>query len=318
MNITANESELNESYGGDFLISLFSQRWTIYLSTNLRHIIDQDLVKNYSFDTPQELTLLMIAARQGLVTIIEQLIDRGVGLEKEDENKQTALVHAVLCGRTEAVRTLLKLGADCKNLNYPNHLYITPIMAGDAEIVELLLEAGAKTILPGKEYMDNNFLFDLACRGRDSRIVELLLSKSSIDINHQNSNGRSPLYTAVITRSTAISMLIQHGVNVNILTPLGQTILELARETKNHEAEYLLKSAGALETRSKEGKALFLKLTRELIVQVGIDKLGEAAADVVDRLNTITNLSNLRKILKRIQNISPEEEVNMKWENLVK
>ncbi len=305
---------------GDFLSDLdninhdIEMRWSTYAYWNMQNVSLNQLSLVHEFKSELNITLLMMAARQGLTDIIELLIMKGIPIDDEDDFYRTALVHAVECGRTNAVRTLLRLGANCKSINYPNSLFCTPILSGDFEIVAMLLDAYATSYPENKG--GDNFLFQLACQSRDMRVADLLFTKRAINIDYQTSNGFTALYWSVVSKSEIIHLLLSKQVNVNILSPHGLTMLELAREIKNQHAEILLKSAGALETRSREGKELFLKLTQELVLRMGTNKLGQPSEVVMDKLKAITSLTKLRTVLRRIQNITTDES-NQKWENLV-
>jgi ankyrin repeat protein len=123
--------------------------------------------------------LLMIAAGNGQLGIVELLLDRGANTETTDDLGQTALLWAATMGQLAAVSLLLERGA---NLNGKDWSGQTPLAAaavrGHRDIVDLLLERGAKRTLLDAVALD------------DVRLVEDLLKERAEEVDPN----RDPLY----------------------------------------------------------------------------------------------------------------------------
>jgi hypothetical protein len=104
--------------------------------------------------TSRGFTALGLAAREGRVEVIEQLVKAGAdpNLRDANENEWTPLLNAVHKHQRQAVTTLLRLGADPDRGGGRTPL----IMAagyGDTDMVRLLLDGGAdpyRRVKPGE------------------------------------------------------------------------------------------------------------------------------------------------------------------------
>jgi ankyrin repeat protein len=122
----------------------------------------------------------------------------------------TPLIDAVKAGNREAIRALLKTGAD---VNVPEADGTTPlhwaVRADDVESVQALLRAGAKA-------------------------------------NAANRNGITPLSLAALNGTRAVvEALIEAGAEVNALLPQGQTALMMAARAGHADAVTVLLAHGA-------------------------------------------------------------------------
>jgi len=92
-------------------------------------------------------SLLHIACSKGRMEVIDVVLRQGLPLERRNVSGATALHHAVLCCRVNAVFCLIKCGADVNALNNedmsPAHI---AAVKGDMQILGLLLAAGS--VLP--------------------------------------------------------------------------------------------------------------------------------------------------------------------------
>lgn len=133
---------------------------------------------------------------------IRRLAEQGVDLEsREGKARNTALHLAVRDGNKEAVKVLLDLGAFADPRNYRG---ITPLMdavkSGDREIVELLVERGAKPLQSGE---NGESAFGIASRlaedrrneadaGRFDAIVSVLSEAVAADREPENTAPVAP------------------------------------------------------------------------------------------------------------------------------
>jgi cytohesin len=116
---------------------------------------------------------------------VKMLIQSGAEFEIVDRSGETALTTAVRRRRRETVKILLEAHADPKsglNLWYAS-------MAGDVEMVKLLLDAGASPNIPGPR--GRTGLFE-AARSGHTEVVGALL-EAGADPNLRTADGVTPL-----------------------------------------------------------------------------------------------------------------------------
>lgn len=118
------------------------------------------------------LTLLIYAARDEFIDMIELLVDNNSHLTAADRDGNTALHWAVIEGRYGSVDSLISLGA---SVNIQNRRGETPLMVaareGDRDIVDLLLQAEPDFTI--QDYSGRGVL-DYARNSRDRRVAEML------------------------------------------------------------------------------------------------------------------------------------------------
>lgn len=89
-------------------------------------------------------TALHFLAIEGFVDAVEFLAGEGFDLEATNEFGDTALVDVVMMGNEAAVTALLRLGANPNASGHLGSALTHAIGMGRAEILDLLLEAGAQ------------------------------------------------------------------------------------------------------------------------------------------------------------------------------
>eukprot|EP00744_Colponema_vietnamica_P016963 GILI01023816.1.p1 GENE.GILI01023816.1~~GILI01023816.1.p1 ORF type:complete len:442 (+),score=155.43 GILI01023816.1:55-1380(+) len=139
-------------------------------------------------------TVLHEAAGNGDVPMIEALTSLGATVEQSSQYG-TPLQWAVTNGRTDAVKTLLRLGASPNGSNAPNCQFPPPLVLccshGATELVRMLVEFGA-------------------------------------DVNAQDQQGWTPLQCAAESgHLDLVKLLVQKGADPNVVTH-GQTARDLA------------------------------------------------------------------------------------------
>jgi ankyrin repeat protein len=160
--------------------------------------------------SPPSPLMLALASPTLDVALIEQLLRDGA--DPNEVHAQGNTVLCVACGRChhpggpDAIRALLKAGADpsrCGQMLAPLHLVIS---FGDADMVRALLQAGA-------------------------------------DINGRDFMGRTPLmFAASDTRIEILRMLLEAGADVNATDAKGGNALRHALEAEAEKAAELLRS----------------------------------------------------------------------------
>ena len=123
-------------------------------------------------------TALDWAARTGRIDAIRELIRAGADLNGRDHgpNGWTPLLHAVHKGELGSVRALIAAGAD---VNRQNPRGITPLMLassqGEAEVVDELLAAGAD---PRARQVGGETALTYAMTDGNGRVIRALLRKA--------------------------------------------------------------------------------------------------------------------------------------------
>jgi len=172
------------------------------------------------------------------------------------------LKDAVKRGDAEAVRTLLRAGADA-NAADPDGS--TPLHwaahAENLEITNLLLTAGAKPAASSRYKITP---LALAAEAGNASIVERLLT-AGVDPNSTSEEEQTALMSAALNgKPDAIRALLRRGANVNAAEAFkGQTALMFAAGEGNTSAVELLLEFGAdLKAKSKGGYTALLFAVR--------------------------------------------------------
>lgn len=143
------------------------------------------------------------------------LIDKGVDVNEQQIDGQTALHWAVVANETEVVQKLIEAGAD---VNAKNRTNATPLMLaainGAPQIIQLLLDQGAD---PNERVtLTNDTVLMLAARTGVPKAVELLLDYGA-EVNEREtwSNSTALMWAASEGHVEVVSMLIDHGADID-------------------------------------------------------------------------------------------------------
>ncbi len=173
-------------------------------------------------------TALCVAALNGEMGIVEILLENGADVDFMDDIGWTALNWAIsytlasIVRRTEAVKILLRAGADVNIDMKESRVLNSAVCMGDAEIVKILLEAGADI-----NFVDGCFKTALmrAARGGDKEIVEILLDNGA-DVNLSGKYGDTALMEAANSgNGEVVKALLERGAEVNAVGQHGCTAI---------------------------------------------------------------------------------------------
>lgn len=141
--------------------------------------------------------------------------------------------------KEEAVKQLKEKGISEDSYNSSLR---SAVNDGDAELVKLLLQAGA-TAKEADIYSTYPLVISAVMQNNPDILKLLLDFKSNPDI--QNSIGQTPLMIAVKTgNNDMVELLIQAGADVNKQDIYGRTAYSYARGTENETALQRIQAAG--------------------------------------------------------------------------
>jgi hypothetical protein len=202
--------------------------------------------------SPQEksrYTGLFAAAARGDATGVERLVAGGARVDARDGYGRTPLHVAAYGGHADAMRALVKAGADPNALEHDRYDIVTiAAVAADLPTLRLSLALGASAKNVTSRY-DGTALIAAAHLGHDVIVAELIRAGAPLD--HVNNLGWTALIESIVLgnggpRHTAtLDALVKAGANVNLADRNGATPLALARGRGYREMVAILARAGA-------------------------------------------------------------------------
>ena len=207
------------------------------------------------------------------------------GVNARDEKGRTPLMFAARDGNTEAIRKLLKAGANIEARdNKPGGTaLIVAAGNGQTEAIRVLLDAGAD--IEARDNVGWTALMWAAKNGQTGVIRELV--KAGADIEARNNDGGTVLVAAVANGQLgAIRMLMKAGADIEARGDTGGTVLMVAVVNGQTETIRELVKAGAdVNARSNTGKTALMWAAGEGQTEA-IRELVKTGADVNARSNT--------------------------------
>lgn len=192
--------------------------------------IVQELIRrgaNVNLDDVDCWSALISAAKEGHLDVVNELLENSAYIEHRDMGGWTALTWACYKGRTEVAKLLLQEGANPNTTGQQYSVY--PIIwaagRGHADIVKLLLEHGAKVNCSDK--YGTTPLIWASRRGHYDCVMHLL--ESGADVDQEGANSMTALIVAVRGGYTeVVKELLKRGPNVNMTDKDGNTALTIA------------------------------------------------------------------------------------------
>lgn len=191
----------------------------------------------------------LLAAQQGELAKLKSCLRQGVDINAVNRQGQTAITLASLNKKYDCVATLIDAVAD---INKQDHTCLNPFLIcclnNDLTLLRL--------ILPARPDLNRLTRFGgvgltPACEKGHLDIVQELLHRTAINLNHTNFVGWTPLLEAIVlndggeTQQAIVALLLEHGASPHMTDKYGKTPLELAREKGFEEIAQLLIAAGA-------------------------------------------------------------------------
>ena len=191
---------------------------------------------------------LILAAEQGDIERVRQLLAQGASVHAQDERGVTALIAAAYRNHLAIADLLIQAGADVNiQDNTKQSAYLIATSEGYLDLLHRTLQAGAD--VHSKDSYNGTGLIRAADRGHVEIIEELL--KTGIDVNHVNNLGWTALLEAIILgdggprHTEVVRLLVNAGADVNLADSNGITPLAHAQQRGYGQIADILLKAGA-------------------------------------------------------------------------
>ncbi len=192
-------------------------------------------------------TELLKAADQQDTEKVKELIKQNVEVNTQDSEGRTALMIATYNHDPYTAKALIEAGADISiQDNMQNNCFLYAGAEGYLDILRLAIEAGADTTI--KNRYGGTALIPASERGH-VEVVEELLNKTDVDVNHVNRLGWTALMEAVVLsdggvqHQEIIKILLNHGADQSITDNDGITPLQHAKDKGYLEIVDILEAA---------------------------------------------------------------------------
>lgn len=186
-------------------------------------------------------------AEQGNTEQVRQLLQSGADINATDEQGRTAVMAATYHNHVGTVEALIQAGADINIRDHQrNNVFLYAGAEGMMEILRLAIEADADVTLTNR--FGGTALIPASDRGH-VEIVQELLTRTDVDVNHINNLNWTALLEAVILGDGSekyqriVKLLLDHGADARIPDGNGVTPLQHARERGYQEIERILLDA---------------------------------------------------------------------------
>jgi ankyrin repeat protein len=189
-------------------------------------------------------TALIHAKKENRREIVFLLLKNGAKIEKRADQDEL-MAYGTLNSYHEIVENLIERGVSV-NRRFKDGLFPLWYAArnGDAKMIALLVSNGGDLEARNK---DGDTVLLYAASKREEHVVNTVV-KSGANVNAADKNGSTPLMI-VSARGfeKAVKLLIEKGANVNAKDKSGKTPIVRAKWTGNYNIVEILKKAGAYE-----------------------------------------------------------------------
>ncbi len=192
---------------------------------------------------------LHAAAAKGDIAEIETRVKAGEPIDVRDSSGRTPLHVAAYARKYDAMRALMRLGADANALEFQKYDIVTiTSVANDVEGLKVSLAGGGKATNITSPY-DGTALIAAAHLGHAEVVRALIAAGAPLD--HVNNLHWTALIESIVlgdggkNHLDCLTALVKAGANVSIADRGGQTPLALAKRRNYTEMKKVLEAAGA-------------------------------------------------------------------------
>ncbi|XP_060908754.1 kinase D-interacting substrate of 220 kDa B isoform X2 [Labrus mixtus] len=208
--------------------------------------IVQELIRrgaNVNLDDVDCWSALISAAKEGHIDVVKELLENSAYIEHRDMGGWTALMWAAYKGRVDVTELLLEHGGNPNTTGQQYSVY--PIIwaagRGHADIVKVLLDNGAKVNCSDK--YGTTPLIWASRKGHFDCVMHLL--ENGADVDQEGANSMTALIVAVRGGYTeVVKELLKRNPNVNMTDKDGNTALMIAAKEGYTEIVQDLLDAG--------------------------------------------------------------------------
>jgi ankyrin repeat protein len=185
-------------------------------------------------------TLLFYAAKVGDSEAVKLLLKHGAQVNLQSKKGTTAVILAAVGGHVETIQLLLDHGADIATQEVASAALVTASTEGHIQVVQLLLEQG---VCVTDQEIGGKALVAASARGH-VQIVQLLLDQGA-DISSQDVAGTMLAVAAGGGHVPVLQLLLEQGVNVKehifsgmaLVTAAVEGHTEVIQLLVNHEVD---------------------------------------------------------------------------------
>jgi ankyrin repeat protein len=231
--------------------------WAATDLTKVRLLLDRRADVNAASESGRT-TLLLAAMSDRSADIVRLLLARGANPTVVDKEQTTTVMAAAIGNDAESLRQLIATRVD---VNTPNVIGMTPLMQvagwGNPEAVRLLIKSGANVNAvgaePGAKVKNGTIALGrftaliLASAYGPADVVRALLDAGA-DVNAVEARGMTPLMFAVVADHgdvDIVKLLLARGARVDIRSRDGESALDWAQKAGPTDNVDLLVQAGA-------------------------------------------------------------------------
>ncbi len=221
-----------KSLSGEYVIpAMASENATVRASIFALH-------SDVNIATTDGITPLMLAATQGHVEAVQELLSRGARIDMKNVRGETALLLCAGAGQPQTLTLLLEAGAQIheRNLEGWSPLMLAS-MSNSVETVRLLLTSGSDVM--ARTHKGAPALTHAVVAGSIPITQELL--KKGADINATDNDGWSALMWACIQQGPPmVQFLLDNGANPYAVDRHGFDVLRFAKNSQDEDVLDLL------------------------------------------------------------------------------
>ncbi|CAL5325396.1 unnamed protein product [Camellia sinensis] len=201
-----------------------------------------------------------MAARLGLSTILQCLIDYGCDMNSMTDTGETALMICVKYKREESLKVLATAGADFGLVNIAGQSALS--IAGSSQwslgFQQAVLDVIRAGIVPKSSNVSIFSPLMFIARLGDIQALKALIGQAEIDLDHQDDKGFSAvMVTAMEGHVEAFRLLVYAGADVKLCNKSGETAITLSGFNQNRDLFEKVMLEFAIEKGNRNGGGFY-------------------------------------------------------------